>query len=243
MLRELLNKVPESIKAATTQSDLRFVCQSDAGDWAELMVVDTVGDDLYGDGLTATNAIAFLKENNGRNVLVKINSGGGLVYEGLQIYNALSTHENEVVARIEGNAFSAASMIAMAADRIEIFENSTIGIHRAAGFTFGNRDDHAYAMEWLDSIDAALVGIYTDRSGQDRAMIEELIRGEVDGTLMSADQAKALGFVDEILSNKKRREQSNAAQAEKMTSVAMAQNRLIMAEARRKQLTMQRPAS
>jgi len=54
---------------------------------------------------------------------------------------------------------------------------------------------------------------------------------------MDSANAKALGFVDEVLSNKKRRDETTASQSERMASLAMAKNKLVMAEARRKQLT------
>lgn len=237
MLRDLLSKAPSSMQAALDQSDLRIVCLATAGDeWAEMMVIDTVGDDQWGDGLTASGAINFLNSNHDKKIRLRINSPGGLVFEGLQIYNAISQHEPDVVARIEGTAFSAASMIAMAADKIEIFQNSTIGIHRAQGLFFGNSDDLDDGKMWLDAIDDALVGIYADRSGQSKNVVADMIRGKVDGTLMGADEAKELGFVDEVIDNKQRKAESKDDQSKNVTdqvkkmagaamSMAMAENR------------------
>ncbi len=130
---------------------------------------------------------------------MRINSPGGLVYDGLVIYNALSTHGPQVTVTIEGLAYSAASFIAMAGDTIKMHEASDLGIHRAHGVSVGNSKTMLAVADWLDTIDEHLVDIYTARTGAEPAQVEAWMDGTDDGTLFSAKDAKKYGFADEII--------------------------------------------
>lgn len=192
-------KVPKCIRAALDQSDFRVVCLAPDEGPAEMMVMDVIGDDFFGDGLTASKAVDFIRDNKDRDILVRINSPGGLAYEGLQIYNALGQHQKNVTVRVEGLAFSAASIIAMAGDTIEMHEASDIGIHRAAVVAIGNQFEMQDAMNWLRNLDEHLVNIYTARTGQSRDTIRDMLDGVSDGTLMRAEEAVELGFADKVI--------------------------------------------
>ena len=71
----------------------------------------------------------YVEMNNPKSIKLNINSVGGNVYEGVNIYSYLKTKNVRVTARVEGIAASIASIVLMAADTIEMGEGSFIMIH------------------------------------------------------------------------------------------------------------------
>jgi ATP-dependent protease ClpP protease subunit len=104
------------------------------------------------------------------------------------------------VAKITGIGYSAASIIPMAADRIVIAENGSLGIHPAWMVAIGNR----FAMEdnakWLATLDSQIIDTYAARTGQPRSKIVEWFEGgNHDGTVFSGKEALEFGFADELI--------------------------------------------
>lgn len=223
--------IPDSIRAAV--SDANFLVVANAkNDSVEIVIHDTIGDEF--DGITASQVRSVLKANAGKRVDLVVNSPGGLVYDGLQIYNALKAHDGFVTATIEGLAYSAASFVVMAADKIRMYEHSDIGIHRSWGFAMGNVKVMQDTAEWLSNIDQHLIGIYSERTGLGSSEIEGYLDGKVDGTLFPAKQAVALGFADELIGK------VDAEEAEEQIAysrLAAARNRLRYARLGKKHLT------
>ncbi|MCO8124502.1 Clp protease ClpP [Stieleria sp. TO1_6] len=168
---------------------------------AEILIYEQIGEDYWGDGISARSVVDFLNANRQKPVEVRINSPGGFVYDGLTIYNAMASHSGRVTVTIEGLAYSAASFIAMAGDHVRMYPASDIGIHRASVITIGNQKDHQASREWLATIDEHLIDIYQAKSGRPRKEIVGWIDGVSDGTVFSAAQAKQIGFCDEIIGN------------------------------------------
>ena len=183
----------------TEESGFRVFTNVNDDGAVDLMVMDIIGDDFYGDGITAKSVAAFLAANVTRDVNVRINSMGGDAYQGLTIYNSLANHPGKVTVTIEGLAYSAASLIAMAGDEIRMHEASDIGIHRAATVRFGNSKTFAATLEWLNTLDGHLQEIYSARTGMDAKTIEAYLDGTDDGTLFNARDAVKLGFADTII--------------------------------------------
>jgi len=76
-------------------------------------------------------------------VTVRINSGGGDVFEGIAIYNMLAAHQANIRIVIEGAALSIASLIAMAGDTIAMASNALFMIHDPRMFGGGTAEKHA----------------------------------------------------------------------------------------------------
>lgn len=125
-------------------------------------------------------------------VTVRINSPGGDVAEGIAIFNALKPHKP--VVYIDGVAASIASFIAMAGARIVAAENALIMIHNPWTEAAGNASAFRQLADTLDIHRDALVRGYS-RTGMARTELLDLLDAE---TWMGADDALALGFVDEI---------------------------------------------
>lgn len=159
-----------------------------------ISVYDVIGEDWWtGEGVTAKRIAAALRSIGAKAVTVNINSPGGDMFEGLAIYNILREHPAEVTVRVMGMAASAASIIAMAGDRIEMGLGSMFMIHNSWGGVVGNHHDMRAAADVFAEFDAAMADVYAARTGQPVAAVRKLMDGE---TWMRAEKALALGFAD-----------------------------------------------
>ena len=137
-----------------------------------------------------------LNEANGSDVELEINSPGGYVDAGSEIYTALKEYQGQVIAKITGQACSAASWIALAADRVEMSPTAQMMIHRASTVSIGNSDDLASDLNALNSLDKSFVDLYSQRTGLDA---QEVYRLMCNTTWMNAKEAVDKGFADEIM--------------------------------------------
>ena len=117
------------------------------------------------------------------------------MFDGVAIYNALRNHKAKVTAQVDGIAASAASFVAMAADRIVMPSNSFMLVHQAAGFSMGTADDMKAVAADLERIDQSITATYAARTGQTTAKVRALMK---EDRLMDAKEAKELGFADEV---------------------------------------------
>lgn len=160
-----------------------------------ISVYDVIGEDFWtGEGVTARRVAGALRTIGKKPVTVAINSPGGDMFEGLAIYNLLREHPAEVRVRVMGVAASAASIIAMAGDRIEMGLGSFLMIHNAWGAVVGNRHDWRAAADTFEQFDAAMAEIYAARSGLDAPEIAALMDAE---SWIRAAEAVERGFADE----------------------------------------------
>lgn len=137
-----------------------------------------------------------LNEANGLDVELEINSPGGYVDAGSEIYTALKEYPGRVIAKITGQACSAASWIALAADYVEMSPTAQMMIHRASTVSIGNSDDLSSALNALDSLDQSFVDLYSQKTGLDE---QEVYRLMCNTTWMNAKQAVDKGFADAIM--------------------------------------------
>lgn len=130
------------------------------------------------------------------NAEVLINSGGGSVHSGSEIYTMLKSHQGSVDIKIVGLAASAASVIAMAGNKVSISPTANMMIHNASTFSIGDKNDMAKTFEMLDVTDRTIANAYKIKSGMSE---EQLLSMMNDETWFSPEKAKELGLVDEIL--------------------------------------------
>ena len=129
-------------------------------------------------------------------VELEINSPGGYVDAGSEIYTALKEYPGRVIAKITGQACSAASWIALAADCVEMSPTAQMMIHRASTISIGNSDDLSSALNALDSLDQSFVDLYSQKTGLDKQEVYKLM---CNTTWMNAKQAVDKGFADAIM--------------------------------------------
>lgn len=126
---------------------------------------------------------------------VHINSGGGSAFDGVSICNQLKQHNAEIIVHIDGWAASAASVIAMAGDKIIMPSNTMMMIHQASTIEYGNADLFEKTARDLRKIDSALAASYKKRFIGTDEELKQLLKDE---TWLTAEEAVALGLADEI---------------------------------------------
>lgn len=162
-----------------------------------ITMFDLIGEDYWsGGGITAKKVAAQLKAIGPRPVELQINSPGGDMFEGIAIYNILREHSQPITVKVMGMAASAASIIAMAGDTIEIGVASFLMIHNCWVVSIGNRHDMQETADWLAPFDQAMVDVYVARSGGDAKAVAGWMDAE---TYMSGTQAIERGFADALL--------------------------------------------
>ena len=162
-----------------------------------ITMFDDIGEDFWsGGGITAKKVAAQLRAIGERPVEVQINSPGGDMFEGIAIYNVLREHPQDITVKIMGMAASAASLIAMAGDQIEIGVSSFLMIHNCWVMAMGNRHDMKEVADWLAPFDQAMIDLYALRTGEDAAAIGKMMDAE---TWLSGSTAIDKGFADSLL--------------------------------------------
>lgn len=169
-----------------------------ASDDNTISVFDVIGQDYWGEGVTAKRIAGALRSMNGADVTVNINSPGGDMFEGLAIYNLLREHQGKVTVKVLGLAASAASIIAMAGDEIQIGLGAFLMIHNCWVVAIGNRHDFAAMVDYLEPFDNAMADIYSARSGLDSDAIKQMMDGE---TYIGGSDAIEKGLADGLLSS------------------------------------------
>lgn len=162
-----------------------------------ITMFETIGADYWsGGGITAKSVAAALRAIGDRPVEIQINSPGGDMFEGIAIYNVLREHPQLITVKVMGMAASAASIIAMAGDTIEVGAASFLMIHNCWVVAVGNRIDMAETAKWLEPFDQAMVDLYAQRTGGDAKQIADWMNAE---TYMSGSIAVERGFADALL--------------------------------------------
>lgn len=128
-------------------------------------------------------------------VTVRVNSGGGDPFEGEAVRVALAGHPGRVTVIVGGVAASAASLMIMGADRIEISEGSFIMIHDPSSGVFGTAIEHRMEASRLESLSVTYAGVYARRSGQELAAVQALMAAE---TWLGGQDAVDAGFADAL---------------------------------------------
>lgn len=176
-----------------------------------ISIYDVIGQDFWtGEGVTAKRIAGALRQIGAKDVVVNINSPGGDMFEGLAIYNLLREHPGAVTVKVMGLAASAASIIAMSGDRIEMGLGSFMMIHNSWGMVVGNQYDFRAAADTFAEFDAAMTDIYAARSSLDRAELEKMMAAD---TWLRAEAAIEAGLADATFDAPEPAEDSKEAKA------------------------------
>lgn len=150
------------------------------------------------DAYYGVNAESFVKDFNAitaPTIHLRINSPGGDVFDGRAIATAIAQHPSNVIAHVDGLAASAASYVAIAADKVEMAPGAFMMIHKAWTLAFGNADDLLSTAALLEKIDGSLAADYSKKTGKSVAQVEEWMSAE---TWFTADEAVSEGFADSV---------------------------------------------
>ena len=145
---------------------------------------------------------ALANNPEGEDLIFEINSPGGSVFSGFEIYSAIRTARRErnirVVAEVQSIAASAASTIIEGCSQVLMAPVAQMMIHLPSTYTSGDVNDHRKSIDILEAITASILNAYELRSAGklSRERLEELVRAE---TWMTAQEAVAAGLADGIL--------------------------------------------
>ncbi len=130
-------------------------------------------------------------------LVINLSSGGGEVTAASEIYTALRQMNTTVSINITGMAASAASIIAMAGDTVNISPTAQMMIHQASlRDVSGNKDDLTNLSNILDKTDQSIVQAYVDRTG---LPVDKIVKMMADETFLTAQEAVEYGFADQIM--------------------------------------------
>jgi ATP-dependent Clp protease protease subunit len=152
-------------------------------------------DTWWGDDVTPTIFKEELGATSG-DVTIWINSPGGDVFAGAQIYNMLKEYPGKITVKIDGCAASIASVIAMAGDEVLMSPVSTIIIHNPETFAWGDEKEMKRVKDMLGEIKEAIINAYEMKTKLPRTRISELMDDE---SCMNVKTAMELGFADGML--------------------------------------------
>jgi len=172
-----------------------FKAQADNA--GELLLYDEISDSSWwGDEVTPKQ---FKKDMDAlgdiSSLNIYINSGGGDVFAGQAIYSMLKRHSATKNVYIDGLAASMASVIAMVGDNVYMPSNAMLMVHNPWTIAMGNANDFRAMADTLDKIRESSIAVYRDKTGMEDDEIIKLLDAE---TWMTAEDAVAMGFADEI---------------------------------------------
>ena len=167
----------------------------------ELLIYDVIGEDFFGEGISAKGVQNVLRDAGIVNTIhVRLNTPGGSAFDGLAIYNALVQHPAKVTTYVDGLAASAGSVIAMAGDEIHIAENGMMMIHQAAALAIGNAGDMLAMAELLEKMDGQIAGTYAARTGKPQDEFAEMMAAE---TWFTGQEAVDAGLATHLMESKR----------------------------------------
>lgn len=133
---------------------------------------------------------------NGEDLEIELNSYGGSVFAGSEIYTILKSYPGKVTITVTGIAASAASVIAMAADVVKISPTAQLMLHNAWMTASGNASDFEKEAEVLRGVNESIANAYMLKTGKSK---DELLAIMEKETWFTAEKAIEIGLADEML--------------------------------------------
>lgn len=162
----------------------------------ELRIDGAIADESwYDDDVTPELFRAELNSGSG-DIILWINSPGGDCFAAAQIYTMIAEYKGKVTVKIDGIAASAASVIAMAGDVVQMSPVANMMIHNPATIAWGDQREMRHQADVLDEIKESIINAYERKTGLSRTRLAKLMDEE---TWLSAYKAVELGFADEII--------------------------------------------
>lgn len=187
--KKILNRNVSVYGGKTPRSWYSISAKSE--DVTEVRIYDEIG--FFGvDAATFAQDLQAIKS---KTIMLRINSPGGSVFDGVAIYNTIKAHPATVETHIDGLAASIASIIALAGDKIVMAQNAFYMIHRPFLLAIGTSADLRKDADVLDKIEDMLLDTYSAKSTKSRAEIKQMM---ADETWFSAKESLEAGFIDEI---------------------------------------------
>ncbi|MFC0525784.1 head maturation protease, ClpP-related [Pontibacillus salicampi] len=183
------------MKKYSNNLESKFEVKNEAQDGAASIYIEGAIGGIF----SSASAVEIRRQVNSiekDQINVHINSPGGDVFDGVAIHNLLKNHKAEIIVYVDGIAASAASVIAMAGDKIIMPRNTMMMIHNASTFGFGNAKAFKKLANDLEKVDSGpVLQSYTSRFVGEQGELQNLLDDE---TFLTADECYSLGFADEV---------------------------------------------
>jgi len=157
--------------------------------------------DLYGSvgdpaGIDPAKVVALLRgAPDAKTIVVRLNSAGGNAFDGIAIMNALKDHPARVTVKVDGIAASAAALITLGADTVEIGDAAFMMVHNVTAAAFGNADDMRDMAKTMGKVNAELVDTIAKRCRKP----VDVVRGWLDAeTWFTGPEAVEAGLADKV---------------------------------------------
>lgn len=162
----------------------------------ELALFGVIGFDFFDDFFTDREVLEALAEvGRSTDIIVRLNTPGGLLPAGKAIYNAFSTHRGKITMSVEAMAASSGSLIAMAGNEIIMRQGALMMVHNPSVFTMGDVVELEKQVSYLKAEAAGMIDIYSERTGQK----PEEVRAQLDAeTWLTGAEALKLGYCDKV---------------------------------------------
>ena len=175
---------------------------NDAAETATVYIYGTIGEGWSEEDTNRAKEFAqTLDKLSPKPLDIRIDSPGGDVYEGFAIASAIQRYEGDTHAFIDGMAASAASYVALMADRVTMNDFSMFMIHNAWGLCIGNRDELREMADRLEYIDGTIADTISKRSGMELDKVKEAMGAE---TWYKGEDALEAGMCDEVIVTEQR---------------------------------------
>ncbi|WP_092504201.1 head maturation protease, ClpP-related [Virgibacillus subterraneus] len=175
------------------KTDVRFEANEDSQEYT-LYIYGPIGGFIFSNN-SAQGIRRKLQDVDAEKIHVHINSPGGSAFDGVAIGNLLKNHKAEIIVHVDGWAASAASVIAMAGDKIIMPENTMMMIHRASTIEWGNAALFEKTAADLRKVDKSLAASYKKRFVGEQSELDQLLDDE---TFLTAEEAVAFGLADTV---------------------------------------------
>lgn len=203
-MKQLVCKIPSHLLASFHDNSMQ-VLYNVTEDTVDIWLHGIVGDEY-----TETDSLSIgriLAANRGKPVNLRVNSPGGLAYDGVAMYNAIDAHDGPTTGIIEGMAGSAASLAVIACDTVKCHSTAVFHPHYSLIVAMGHQAEIREALAIQERLDQDLEEVYAEASGRSQKDVQvDLLGPNGDGTRFSAEAALAAGYVDEIIKHNKQKQ-------------------------------------
>ena len=139
-------------------------------------------------------------------IVIYLNSEGGDVFQGIEIYNYLKNHPSKITVEVTGIAASAATFISSGADTVIMNTGTTLMIHEASTYAWGNKGDIQKTLNKLEVVDESIISVYAEKTGQSS---EQIARWMKEEKFFTAEEAVKYGFADATKAENQKQDTEN----------------------------------
>lgn len=169
-----------------------YEIKSQSEEEVEIFIYDVIGWPFT----RAEDFAKSLSEFGTKNLIVRVNSPGGDVFDAVSIFNTINSYKGKTITRIDSLAASAASIVALSGKEVQVYKNSMMMIHEPWTFAWGNQYDLSDVVNLLGKISGNFIDIYADNSNIGKRTIKEMMKDE---TWFTAKEMKEKDLIDTII--------------------------------------------